>query len=164
MNVHPDYEKMCALREHFEGFYGSAYQDSGKVWTIGYGSTFNYNLNRKVQKGDKISKIEAIRYAAIDTESVIKQLNYYIHVPLNAVQSAALVDYVYNRGIGNFLKTKLDELINSNPLDAKIKNEFYGTGLWDRMGCKLWGLGRRRRTEWHLYSTGVVKTDWVKWG
>ena len=164
MNVKPDYNKLCEMLEHFEGFYPAAYKDSGGVWTLGFGSTYNFDAKRRVQKGDKISKADAMRYVELECESVVKYLNQFINVPLTPTQSAALVDYVYNRGIGNFLKTKLDELINDNPLNPAIKKEFYGTGLWDRMGNKLWGLGRRRRAEFHLYSTGIVKTDWAKWG
>ena len=74
------------------------------------------------------------------------------------------MDYVYNRGIGNLLKTQLDELINKNPNDPKIKDEIINTGLWDRLGHKLWGLGRRRRAEAHLYFTGELKFNWNKWG
>lgn len=164
MNVNPDYSKLCEILKSFEGYFSNAYQDSGGVWTLGYGSTYNFDEKRRVQKGDKITPDKAQKYVEIECENVVKQLNQYIKVKLNSTQSAALVDYVYNRGIGNFLKTKLDELINENPLNPKIKNEFYGTGLWDRMGHKLWGLGRRRRAEFHLYSTGIVKTNWVKWG
>lgn len=164
MNIKPDYNKLCAILKHFEGYYPNAYQDTGKVWTMGFGSTFHFDKNRKVQKGDFISQADAMRYVEKESESIIKYLNYYIKVPLNDYQAAAVVDYVYNRGIGNFLRTNLDELINANPLDPKIKAEFIETGLWDRLGNKLWGLGRRRRTQWHLYSTGVVKTDWLKWG
>ncbi len=163
MNVNPNYEKLCAIKEHFEGFSNVAYKDTGGVWTIGFGNTFNYDMNRKVQKGDVITKRTAIRYASIADSSFLKELNTYIKVPLNQNQSTALMDYVYNRGIGNMLKTKLDELINANPNDPKIKDEIIGTGLWDRMGNKLWGLGRRRRTEAHLYFTGELKFNWKRW-
>jgi lysozyme len=164
MNVKPDYNLLCGLLEHFEGFYPNAYQDTGGVWTLGFGSTRNFDKNRMVQKGDTISKEDAIRYVQIECQSIETYLNKYIRVSLTPYQSAALVDYVYNRGIGNFLKTKLDELINENVLNPAIKNEFLGTGLWDRMGNKLWGLGRRRRSEYHLFSTGNLKFDWKKWG
>ena len=79
-------------------------------------------------------------------------------------QSAAIVDYIYNRGIGNFLKTQLDELINADPNNPQIKNEIISTGLWDKLGNKLWGLGRRRRAQAHLYFTGELKFDWPRWG
>ena len=99
-----------------------------------------------------------------DTATFINQVNQYIKVQLNPAQSAAIVDYVYNRGIGNFLRTQLDELINANPNDPHIKAEIIGTGIKDKAGNLLWGLGRRRRAEAHLYFTGEIKTDWKRWG
>jgi len=163
MNVQPDYTKLSQIKKHFEGFQNSAYQDTGKIWTIGFGSTWNHDHNRKVRQGDIISSTTALRWMQIDIESFVAQLNRYIKVKLNPDQSAAIVDYTYNRGIKNFLRTQLDELINENPNDSRIKDEIIGTGLWDRMGNKLWGLGRRRRAEAHLYFTGQLRFDWPRW-
>lgn len=164
MNNIPDFNKLAAIKKHFEGYSSVAYADSGKVWTLGFGSTYNHNHMRKVAKGDVINEATAIKWMAKDTENIIKQINQYIKVQLNFDQMAALCDYVYNRGINNFLRTKLDELINANPNDFKIEDEFLRTGLKDRMGNLLWGLGRRRRAESHLYFTGQLKFDWKKWG
>ena len=163
MNVNPDYKKLAAIKRHFEGFYSSAYKDSGGVWTVGYGSTYNFDKKRKVQKGDFLLEDDAIRFMEIETQNVRAQLNAYIKKPLNPSQSAAIMDYVYNRGIGNFLKTRLDELINANPNDPAIGKEIIGTGLKDRAGNLLWGLGRRRRAEAFLYNTGGLKFDWPRW-
>lgn len=163
-NVLPDFQKLAAIKEHFEGYKNIAYKDSGGVWTVGFGSTYNHDKKRKVQEGDTISKEVAIRWMATDVDSVIRQANQYITSQLNPSQSAAIVDYIYNRGIGNFLKTQLDELINANPHDPLVAKEILGTGLKDRAGNLLWGLGRRRRAEAYLYQTGIVKTDWPRWG
>lgn len=163
-NVIPDFNKLTELKEHFEGYRNTAYKDSGGVWTVGYGSTYNHAAKRKVREGDVVSKEQAVRWAAIDYEDILKQANRYISVQLNPWQSAAVVDYIYNRGIGNFLKTQLDELINANPHDKLIAHEMVGTGLKDRLGILRWGLGRRRRSQAYLYFTGTVKTDWPRWG
>lgn len=163
MNVVPNYDKLTQIKEHFEGFYPNAYQDSGGVWTVGYGSTYNFDEKRKVQKGDCVSRQKGTEWAKLEDAQIAVYINRYIKVPLNADQSTAIFDYVYNRGIGNFLKTKLDELINANPNDPRIKAEIIGTGLRDRAGNLLWGLGRRRRCEAHLYFTGEIKFNWPKW-
>jgi lysozyme len=163
MNVLPDYNKLSAIKEHFEGFKTEAYKDSGGVWTVGFGSTYNHDRKIKVQQGDVVTKDVAIRWMAADVDNIITQANRYIKSKLNPDQSAAIVDYIYNRGIGNFLKTNLDELINANPFDPLIINEIKGTGLKDRAGNLLWGLGRRRMSEAHLYQTGELKFDWPKW-
>ena len=164
MNINPDYNKLFAIKKHFEGFYHNAYQDSGGVWTVGFGSTFNFAKNRRVQKGDYVTEAMGLEFMKLETENVRRQINHFIKKPLNPDQSAALMDYVYNRGIGNFLKTRLDELINANPNDPAIRREILGTGLRDRAGNLLWGLGRRRRAEAHLYFTGELKFNWPKWG
>lgn len=163
MNITPNYDKLGQIREHFEGFYPNAYRDSGGVWTVGYGSTYNFDLKRPVQKGDAISRQKALEWAKLEDAQIYGYVKKYIKVQLNADQYTAIFDYIYNRGIGNFLKTNLDELINANPNDQRIKAEIIGTGLWDRLGNKLWGLGRRRRCEAHLYFTGEIKFNWPKW-
>jgi lysozyme len=164
MNVIPDFKKLAAIKEHFEGFENIAYPDTGGVWTVGFGSTWNFDKQRKVKKSDIISRDTATRWMSLEVEGVINQANRYINKPLNPDQSACIVDYIYNRGIGNFLSTKLDELINANPDDPKIKEEIIGTGLKDRAGNLLWGLGRRRRAQAYLYFTGQLKFDWPRWG
>lgn len=164
VNNIPDWQKLAAIKKHFEGYESVAYLDSGKVWTVGYGSTYNHSHMRKVAKGDVVTETTAIKWMEKDSEAIVKQINQYIKVQLNADQMAALCDYVYNRGIGNMLRTQLDELINANPNDIAIKDEILRTGLKDRMGNLLWGLGRRRRAEAHLYFTGQLKFDWAKWG
>jgi len=163
MNNQPDWQKLAAIKKHFEGYFSAAYQDTGGVWTVGYGSTYNFDRMRKVAKVDVVNESTALKWMQIESENIVKQINQYIKVQLNPDQMAALCDYVYNRGIGNFLRTKLDELINANPNDFKIEDEFLRTGLKDRMGNLLWGLGRRRRAESHLYFTGQLKFDWKKW-
>jgi lysozyme len=163
MNVRPDYTLLSKIIKEYEGFSETAYPDTGGVWTYGFGSTFNYDKNRKVQKGDVISMANAIMHLEIEVRQKVKELNHYIKKPLNMNQSTAIVDYVYNRGIGNMLKTQLDELINANPDDPRIPEVIKGTGLWDRMGNKLWGLGRRRRTQALLYSTGKLEFNFKRW-
>ena len=163
MNVIPDFYKLGEIKEHFEGFDFNAYPDSGGVWTIGYGSTYNQDAKRKVMQGDTVTKEQAIRWMSKDVDNVIKQANQYITTQLSPSQSAAIVDYIYNRGIGNFLKTNLDELINANPFDPLVIKEIVGTGLKDKAGNLLWGLGRRRRAEAYLYLTGQNKFNWGRW-
>lgn len=163
-NVCPDLYLWAKLKEHYEGFKANAYADTGNVWTIGFGATYNHDAKRKVKKGDIISFDKAVQWMGIDAEERINQANLYIKVPLNSSQSVAICDYIYNRGIGNFLKTNLDELINSRSDVDAICNEIVSTGLMDKLGNVLWGLGRRRRTQAYLYKYGVLKLDFPRWG
>ena len=164
MNVNPDMVKWAAIKEHFEGFRTKAYKDTGGVVTVGFGSTYNHDAKRKVIESDTVTKEKAIEWMKIDASEVIRQANVYIKVKLNPDQSASICDYIYNRGIGNFLRTQLDELINSGASIDKICAEITGTGLKDRAGNLLWGLGRRRRSQAFLYKNGIVKFDFPRWG
>ena len=138
MNVNPNYTLWAQMIKEFEGFRNKAYLCPSKVWTIGLGSTYNYTAKRKFQE-------------------VVRLANVYIKKPLTLSQATAVCDYIYNRGIGNFLKTQLDELINANPNDHRIAQEMRGTGLTDRLGNILRGLKRRRNCQANLYFTGQLK-------
>ena len=164
MNINPDLNKLQQLKSAFEGFENIAYPDTGGVWTVGSGHTWNYDRERKVKVGDTISRETDARWLGLKYDSLVKEISKYIKVQLNPDQSAAIVDYCYNRGVGNFLKTQLDELINANPNSDKVTDEIKMTGLRDRAGNLLWGLGRRRRAQAHLYKTGQLKFDWPRWG
>ncbi len=155
-NVIPNYILWAQMIREFEGFRPIAYLDSGGIPTIGFGSTYNYAAKRKVQMGDTITITDATNWMQFEFQETVRLANVYIHQPLNKFQATAICDYIYNRGIGNFLKTQLDELINANPNDARIGTEIKGTGLWDKLGHLLGGLLRRRRCEAGLYSTGVL--------
>ncbi len=157
VNVIPKYRVWSQLIKEFEGYRTNAYADTGGIWTIGFGSTYDYILKRKVQKGDVITLDKAIRLMQIDFSEVVRLANVYIKQPLNSHQSTAICDYIYNRGIGNFLKTQLDEMINVNPNDPRIAVMISNTGLVDRLNNILRGLIRRRKCQSILYSTGVVK-------
>lgn len=156
-NVIPSYTMWAKLIREFEGFRLNAYLDSGKIATIGFGSTYHHTLKRRVKMGDVITYETALRWMQIDFQETVRLANVYIKKPLSQRQSTAICDYIYNRGIGNFLKTQLDELINANPDDQRIAAEIKGTGLKDRLGNILNGLIRRRRCQAHLYFTGVIK-------
>jgi GH24 family phage-related lysozyme (muramidase) len=164
MNVRPDMFLWAEMKKHFEGCELEAYPDSGKVWTIGFGETYNHDAKRKVQKGDKINFDTAVKWLEVSAKERIDQANQYIKVPLSAHQSVAICDYIYNRGIGNFLKTQIDDMINAGASVDRICNEIVNTGLKDRLGNLLWGLGRRRRSQAYMYKYGKLKFDFPRWG
>lgn len=163
-NVEPDMNLWARMKEHFEGCKLNAYKDTGGVWTIGFGATYHLEAKRKIKEGDTITFQQATNWMAIDAEERVKQANQYIHVPLTPAQSVAICDYIYNRGIGNFLKTNIDELINGRGNIDAICQEIVTTGLKDRLGNMLWGLGRRRRTQAYLYKYGTLKFEFPRWG
>lgn len=125
----------------FEGCNLKAYKCSGGVWTIGYGHTAG------VKQGDTISYKQASDYFREDIEAVERQLSAYSH--LTSGQWDALVSFVFNVGYGNFAKSTLKMLIDDNPNDKRIADEFR---RWVYAGgVRLDGLVKRREWEAKRY-------------
>lgn len=93
-----------ALIKEFEGCRLSAYPDpasGGDPWTIGYGST-RYPDGRPVQRGDKISVIEADMMLRLEADRICQKLAGTIPgwSELGDRQKSALVSFAYNLGSG----------------------------------------------------------------
>ena len=124
--------------KQFEGCKLNAYKCPAGILTIGYGHTKN------VTSGMKITQVEANNYIKADIlpiETFLKGLN----VNLKQGQYDALVDFMFNLGIGNFKNSTLCKLIKANSSDEKICAEFM---KWVHGGKKvLPGLVKRRKWE-----------------
>jgi lysozyme len=132
----------------FEGFRLQAYQDSVGVWTLGYGSTFFPN-GTKVKEGDTVSYETAHRMLENVANMFSKEIAKLITSEINQNQFDALVSFSYNVGINNFKKSHLLELVNKDPNDPAIKQEFL---KWNKAGGKvLKGLMLRRQAESELF-------------
>ena len=130
------------LVEHFEGCELQAYQDSGGVWTIGYGHTQN------VHQGMKITLQEAELYAQRDLEIAETYVNALVNVPLTQEEFDALVDFVFNLGPESFKKSTMLELLNRGEYQLAAAQ----FDLWDHCGGKiLAGLLQRRKAEAELF-------------
>ena len=134
-----------------EGCILHAYQDTGKVWTIGYGTTL-YPNGQHVKCGDVCTKDQALDYLINAMTSAGNQINA-LKLNLTQNQFDALVDFVYNSGIGHFESSQLFQLIKQNPNNPSIKATFQATGIRDRNGTILNGLVARRTKEAELYFT-----------
>ncbi|SIS88687.1 lysozyme [Belliella pelovolcani] len=141
-------EKGVNLLHKYEGLKLEAYLCPAKVWTIGYGNT-RYEDGTPVKQGDKITKERAVNLfnniIKHFEEGVIKS----IKVGLNHNQFSALVSFAYNVGLGNFKSSTLLKLVNKNPNDPLIRDQFL---RWNKAGGKvLNGLINRRKEEAELY-------------
>ena len=138
-----------ALMHLYEGLRLEAYMCPAGVWTIGYGNTF-YENGTRVKKGDVITKERAEELF----ENIVKikfelPMSRLIDVDLNDNQYSALVSFTYNIGIGNFSKSTLLKMVNKNPNNPFIREQFL---RWNKAGGKpLLGLTRRRTSEANLY-------------
>lgn len=77
----------AALIRSFEGFRSTAYQDSGGVWTIGFGHTSG------VKPGDQITMAEAAAFLESDAEPLLTLVG---NKPL--IAAGAFVSFGYNCG------------------------------------------------------------------
>jgi len=131
------------------GLYLKAYQDSGGVWTIGYGSTYDFDKQRKVQQGDIITAEQAQKWLEITTSKDAAEIKNLVKVPLNNNELNALISFTYNVGLGAFKASSLLRLLNSGA-DKKIVADQFDRWVFDN-GVKVKGLISRRNAEKKLF-------------
>lgn len=133
------------LTESSEGCALRAYQDTGGVWTIGYGHTKN------VKPNDVITSAMAQILLEHDMEYASSVVNTHC-LPCTQNQFDALVDFVFNVGPSQFLGSHLYQYHVSGEYN-KAAAEF-PKWKYDNGKVKL-GLVRRRSAESDLYSQQV---------
>jgi GH24 family phage-related lysozyme (muramidase) len=146
------------LISEFEGMKTEAYwDDTGKVWTIGKGTT-TYRDGTSVKKGDKISKEEAdsLMQDFVDTK-IIPRLEATIPTwnEMNPNQQSALISFAYNMKNGqNFYGNKKFETLTKAVSSVdNFKNVPAALLLYNKSGGKFSnGLARRRKAEAALWS------------
>jgi len=141
--------KAVKLIAQFEGFESKPYICSGGVVTIGYGTTI-YPSGVKVNMNDSaITKQQAEEYLLNDINKFSNGVDLLVRKNINQNQFDALVSFAYNVGLGNLSNSTLLKLINVDPNNSLIKNEFI---KWNKAkGKVLAGLTRRRNAEANLY-------------
>lgn len=131
------------------GLYLKAYQDSGGVWTIGWGSTFDFDKQRAVQQGDVITQAQAQKWLEMETSQNAIDLKNLIKVPINNNQLNALISFVYNIGINGFRASTMLKLLNSGADKQTVALQFdrwiYDNGVINK------GLINRRNAEKKLF-------------
>ena len=133
-----------ALTRSFEGLRLEAYQDSGGVWTIGYGHT-----GPEVRAGQRITEAEAVALLREDLASAERCVRAAVKVPLSQCEFDALVDFCFNAGRGNLLSSTLLHLVNRGEFESAV-GQF---GLWVHAGGRVVpGLVRRRAAEAALFA------------
>jgi len=145
--------KCYALTREFEGCRLKAYQDTGGVWTIGYGSTLMPDGDR-VQIGDIITQDQANDMLQRGVRRFSGYVDHMLNVSgLTQGQYDALTDFCYNRGPGNMQRSRLFRLVKADPGDPRIPEAFGDKeNIMDRKGQVQPGLVRRRQAEAALYA------------
>lgn len=140
------------LVEPFEGFSAEPYRDPGGVWSIGYGSTVDAWGDPVSADTSPVTQHQALALVERDLTSAWNEVNAVVIVPLNVNQQAALIDFVYNVGAGNFERSTLLRLLNDGRYNAAA-GQFV---RWDYAdGQVLPGLLRRREAEAELFGEPV---------
>ena len=141
-----------ALCKQFEGFRRAPYLCPAGIPTIGFGSTY-YADGRKVTLQDK-----PISEAAAEALLLHELQHTYLpgvlrHCPIlltDEPKCNAIVDFVYNLGIGRLQTSTLKRKINQQDWDG-TKEQLM---LWTRGGGRvLPGLVKRRAAECALFPS-----------
>jgi lysozyme len=132
-----------ALVRAYEGLRLEAYQDSGGVWTIGYGRTHG------VKAGDHISAERAEHMLKADLMAAEASVSRLVNVRLTDNQFSALVSFVFNVGEGQFAACTLLRKLNEGGyglVPACLKSWIFDNGRVQP------GLVKRRAAEAALWS------------
>ena len=120
-----------------------------KQWSVGYGSGYNWDENRPVQKGDVVTKDTAKRWLLLEAQKEYSKVRSLVKVPISDNQLIALSSFAYNVGDGGFTTSTLLKLLNNGADDATVAAEF---DRWVYSGGKVSkGLQNRRKAEKQLF-------------
>jgi lysozyme len=137
--------KCAKLTKDSEGLELHAYQDSGGVWTIGWGHT-----GADVKPGAVITEAEAETLLMDDLTHAGNAVNRRVTVQLSENEFDALTDFTFNLGEGALAGSTLLKLVNQSKM-IEASEEF---GKWVHAGGKvLPGLVKRRAAEQELFLT-----------
>jgi lysozyme len=137
-----------ALTKSFEGLNLAAYRDCAGVWTIGYGHT-----GAEISAGMTIDGDQAEQFLHADLAEAVTCVNRAVTTKIAQNQFDAMVDFCFNAGRGNFLRSTLLQKVNSGDFEGAAAQ----FGLWVHAGGEvLPGLVRRRKAEAELFADGVA--------
>lgn len=126
------------LVKQFEGCVLTAYQDIAGVWTIGYGHT-----GKDVHEGLIWTQAQADETLQHDLAAAQALLGLY-SPGLENGPLAAITDFVFNLGIGNYRTSTLCKCVNAQDWEG-AKAQIV---TWDHSNGKVIpGLLRRREAE-----------------
>lgn len=137
------------LIKEFEGFRNTPYYCPAHIVTCGYGSTHYEDGTKILITDNQISEERAIKMLQHDLINSEQALIKLIKSDINQNQFDALIDFVYNLGVGSLSGSTLLKKVNANPSDVTIGIEFMKWVYAD--GKQLPGLIKRRDAEVKLY-------------
>lgn len=122
-----------------EAYRGTAYLDSGKVATLGYGET------KGVKMGDKTTPDRALVQLLASVNEHADGIRECITVPLYPHEFEAYSSFAFNVGVGAFCQSTLIKLLNESRYDEACKQIL----RWNKVNGKvIRGLTIRRESEY----------------
>lgn len=131
------------LIKNFEGLRLNAYQDTGGVWTIGYGHTSG------VRPGDTCTAEHAEAWLMLDVGRAEHDVDRNAKVSLSDNQFGALVSFAFNIGGSRFAQSSLLRHLNNGEYDSVPT--YLNAWVFDN-GKVQPGLVARRQAEAALWS------------
>jgi GH24 family phage-related lysozyme (muramidase) len=151
-----NYGPAIKLIKEFEGCHLSAYPDplsGGDPWTIGYGTT-RYSDGRKVQRGDKITVIDASSLLELEVDRIAAKLRATVPFwnAMSGNQQCALISFAYNLGAA-FYGASGFETLSKRLRDKDWAAVSEALLLYRNPGTNVEaGLLRRRQAEGRLWA------------
>lgn len=141
-------DKLFNLISGFEGFDQVAVYDVNG-YAVGYGSHYNWDAKRPVQKGDIITKDTAKQWLLNEAQQNFSFVKSIVKVPINDNQLIALSSFAYNVGNGALQNSTLLKYLNNGVDKQTVANEF---DKWTLAGGVVNnGLKNRRKAEKALF-------------
>jgi lysozyme len=134
------------LIKSFEGFEASPYQDSGGVWTQGYGNTHGVTAD-----SPPVTQEQAQATLLANLQATEQAITNFLQVTINDNQFGALTSLVYNAGTAP-LTGHLGQYINNGQFQ-EASEQFI---VWNHVdGVTVPGLLNRREAERTLFLTPI---------
>lgn len=156
-----DYAAAFKLIKEFEGCHLTAYPDplsGAEPYTIGYGTT-RYPGGRPVNRGDKITVIEADMFMRTEVDQIATRLAGSVPFwsEMTDGQQSALISFSYNLGSG-FYGSAGFETISKRLRERDWNAVPAAFELYRNPGTNVEaGLLRRRRAEGDVWRSGLPK-------
>lgn len=135
------------IAKPFEGLSLSPYYDPVGYPTIGYGHLLSKKKWSDLSNWSAISKEDAEHILMQDMALALNQalsVSPVLAKPINTKRLAAIADFVFNLGIGNYNASTLKRKVDREDWDGAVEQIM----RWDKAGGKvLRGLTLRRKAE-----------------
>jgi GH24 family phage-related lysozyme (muramidase) len=147
--------QMLSLTKSSEGWLPYRYNDAAKYCTIGYGHVIKKSPcdgHEPTQFLHRLSQQSGEQLLISDMRAACYSVMTSVEVDLTDSQFAALSDFVFNVGSGNFQRSTLLKVVNTGEEPERIPGQFR---RWVMAAGKTWpGLVERRKREIYLFFEG----------